>query len=444
MLKRLVVALGLASLAWAQPPGYVALGDSLGEGVQSADASYRSQPYSYVNHIATQLGVTFPLPLIQDGPFTTVESVSGRTRIDPSVETFDLAVSGADTTSILTQAAGTPITDETDLVLSPRTGTQVQIAQSLQAPFMTCWIGSNDALGTILAFDQLDASQLTPVPTFAANYQQIVQSLTGWKNQVVFANVPNVTDVGFLFSNDDLTLFLGQDYGLPTGSYTSAVAMLLLKLGLADSTLLQNPSWVLDASEVQTIESTIQQYNQIIAQDAAAVHMPVVNINSLLEYVHANGIPLGTITLSTRYLGGMFSLDGVHPSNIGHAIVANAFLKTANSAFNLNAPLLTSQQLLTILVQDPFVDFNGNLKVRGRPYAGLLETLGPYLGISGDTADGLMRPGIDAALGRRFMRAYFTATGRDANTAWTQSDAVEAMRRIFGVQKLGVQKRAGN
>jgi len=397
MLKRLVVALGLASLAWAQPPGYVALGDSLGEGVQSADASYRSQPYSYVNHIATQLGVTFPLPLIQDGPFTTVESVSGRTRIDPSVETFDLAVSGADTTSILTQAAGTPITDETDLVLSPRTGTQVQIAQSLQAPFMTCWIGSNDALGTILAFDQLDASQLTPVPTFAA-----------------------------------------------TGSYTSAVAMLLLKLGLADSTLLQNPSWVLDASEVQTIESTIQQYNQIIAQDAAAVHMPVVNINSLLEYVHANGIPLGTITLSTRYLGGMFSLDGVHPSNIGHAIVANAFLKTANSAFNLNAPLLTSQQLLTILVQDPFVDFNGNLKVRGRPYAGLLETLGPYLGISGDTADGLMRPGIDAALGRRFMRAYFTATGRDANTAWTQSDAVEAMRRIFGVQKLGVQKRAGN
>jgi hypothetical protein len=436
MLKRLVVTFGLASLAWAQPPGYVALGDSLGEGVQSLDASYRSQPHGYVNLIATQLGVNFPLPLIQDGATTTVESVTGRTRIDPTVETFDLAVSGADTTSILNQAATTPIANETDLVLSPRTGTQVQIAESLQASFMTCWIGSNDALSAILAFDQLDASQLTPVPVFAANYQQIAQSLTSWKTQVVFANVPNVTDIGFLFSNDDLTLFLGQDYGLPSGSYTSLPAMLLLKMGLAGSGLLEDPSWVLDASEVQTIESTIQQYNQIIAQDAAAVKMPVLNINALLEYVHQNGLPLGSITLTTRYNGGMFSLDGVHPSNIGHAIIANAFLKTANSAFHLNAPLLTSAQIATILKQDPFVDFNGNLIVRGRPYAGLLETLGPSLGISGDTADGIMQPGVNAALGQKFMQAYFTATGRDPKTAWTQKDAVEAMRQIFGLKKL--------
>jgi hypothetical protein len=435
MLKRLVVTFGLASLAWAQPPGYVALGDSLGEGVQSLDASYRSQPYSYVNLIATQLGVNFPLPLIQDGPRTNVNSVTGRTRIDPTVETFDLAVSGADTTSILNQSATTPIANETDLVLSPRTGTQVQIAESLQASFMTCWIGSNDALSAVLAFDQLDASQLTPVPVFAANYQQIVQSLTSWKTRVVFANVPNVTDIGFLFSNDDLTLFLGKDYGLPAGSYTTFPAMLLMKLGLVGRALLEEPGWVLDGSEVQTIESTIQQYNQIIAQDAAAVNMPVLDINSLLEYIHQNGIPFGSITLTTRYNGGIFSLDGVHPSNIGHAIIANAFLKTANSAFHLNAPLLTSAQLGTILEQDPFVDFNGNLIVRGRPYAGILETAGPSFGISGDTADGIMQPGINAAQGKKFMQAYFTAMGRDPNTAWTEKDAVEAMRPIFGLKK---------
>jgi hypothetical protein len=287
----------------------------------------------------------------------------------------------------------------------------------------------------VLAFDQLDASQLTPVPIFAANFHQIAQSLTAWKTQVVFANVPNVTDVGFLFDNDDLTLFLGHDYGLPAGSYTSLVAMLLLKLGMADASLLQNPSWVLDAGEVQTIASTIQQYNQIIAQEAAAVKMPVVDINSLLAFVHKNGVPFGNFTLTTRYLGGMFSLDGVHPSNIGHAVLANAFLKTANAAFHLNAPLLSNQQLSTILVQDPFVDFNGNLKVRGRPFAGLLETLGPSLGISGDTADGIMQPGTNAALGQQLMRNYFAATGRDPETAWTQKDAVEALRLIFGLHQ---------
>src|ERR1700733_5152578 len=431
MLKRIFLALGLASLAWAQPPAYVALGDSLGEGVQSADASYRTQPFGYVNLIATQLGVNFPLPLIKDGPFTTIFSVTNRTRIDPTVASPNLAVSGADSTSILTQVAGTPIANETDLVLSPRTGSQVQIAQSLEAPLMSCWIGSNDALGAVLAFDDLDASQLTPVPVFQANFQQIVQSLTGCNNQVVFANVPNVTDVGFLFDNDDLTLFLGQNYALPAGSYTSLVAMLLLKQGIVDATIMEDPSWVLDSAEVATIESAVQQYNQIIAQEAASVNMPVVDINSLLQAVHTSPITIGSVTLSTRYLGGMFSLDGVHPSNIGHAIVPNEFLKVMNTAFHLNAPLLTTQQLLTILAQDPFVDFNGNLKVRGRPLAGLLETLGPYFGISGDFADGIMKPGIQAELGAKFMRAYFTATGRDPNTAWTQKDAVEAMRHIF-------------
>ena len=125
----------------------------------------------------------------------------------------------------------------------------------------------------------------------------------------------------------------------------------------------------------------------------------------------------------------------MHPSNIGHAVLANAFLKTANAAFHLNAPLLSNQQLSTILVQDPFVDFNGNLKVRGRPFAGLLETLGPSLGISGDTADGIMQPGTNAALGQQLMRNYFAATGRDPETAWTQKDAVEAMRLIFGLHQ---------
>lgn len=435
MLKRLVVALGLASLAHAQAPVYVALGDSLGEGVQSAEATYRTQPYSYPSRIATQIGVNFPLPLIMGGPFAIIESVSGRTRIDPTVASPNLAVSGADSTSILYEVAGMPISTETDLVLAPRTGSQVQIAQSLHAPFMTCWIGSNDALGTVLAFDQLDASQLTPVSVFAANYHQIVQSLTGWNNLVVFANVPNVTDVAFLADNQDLIRFVGQDFGLPAGSYTSIVAMLLLKLGIVDGSVLQDPNWVMDANEVQTIASTIQQYNQIIAQEAAAAKMPVVDIHSLLEYVHANPISIGNLALTTHYLGGMFSLDGVHPSNIGHAIIANEFLKVTNSAFHLNAPLLTTQQLLTILAQDPFVDFNGNLKVRGRPLAGILETLGPSLGISGDFSEALAKPGVNPALAPKFMQAYFTATGRNPNTAWTKKDAIEAMRRIFGLQK---------
>ena len=71
MLKTLAFIIGLAPLAFGQisSPVYVALGDSLGEGVQSADASYRTQPFSYPNLIAAQMGVNFPLPLIKGGAF---------------------------------------------------------------------------------------------------------------------------------------------------------------------------------------------------------------------------------------------------------------------------------------------------------------------------------------------------------------------------------------
>jgi hypothetical protein len=50
-------------------------------------------------------------------------------------------------------------------------------------------------------------------------------------------------------------------------------------------------------------------------------------------------------------------------------------------------------------------------------------------------ADGILKPGVHAALGQTFMRNYFAATGRDPNTAWTRTDAVEAMRQIFRLQK---------
>src|SRR2546428_528707 len=135
MLKRLLFALSLAAQARAQtgPPPYLALGDSLGEGVQSADSTYRTQPFGYPNRIAGQLRVSFPLPLIKGGAFTVVGSVRGRTRVDPTVEGSNLAVAGADSTSILNDRAGTPIDRETDLVLLPRIGSQVEIAESLQS-----------------------------------------------------------------------------------------------------------------------------------------------------------------------------------------------------------------------------------------------------------------------------------------------------------------------
>jgi len=439
MIRRVLLLLGLAFLVSAQtPPPFIALGDSLGEGVQSAIASDRTQPHVYLNLIAEQMNVAFPLPLLSTTFYGVIGNVSGRVRDNPNLVAADMAVSGADSTSILTVAAQTPPADETDLVLAPQFGfTQISAAEASHSPFTICWIGNNDVLAAILAFDDLNATQITPVPVFQANYDQLTSRLGATGSKIVYANIPDVTQIAFLFSPEELSLFLGSSYGLPEGSYTTLVAMLLIRLGLEDPSILQNPNWVLDPTEVQTIHTAVVAFNGIIAAEAAKINAPVVDVYDLFNQYTANPPVIGGVTLMPQFLGGLFSLDGVHPSDIGHALLANGFIGTIDAYYGMNVPKIGTKQLTAILDADPFVDFKGTLQVRGRPLNGLLETLGPYLGISGDFSNlpgaphGLASAGIYPAAGRLFMRQYFQAIGKDPNTKWTAGDAVNAMRYVF-------------
>jgi phospholipase/lecithinase/hemolysin len=412
--------------------------DSLGEGVQSAIASDRTQPHVYLNLIAQQMNVAFPLPLLSTTFYGVIGNVSGRARENPDLVAADMAVSGADSTSILTTAAQTPPADETDLVLEPQFGlTQISAAEASHSPFTICWIGANDVLGAILAFDDLNATQITPVPVFQANYDELTSRLAVTGSEIVYANIPDVTQIAFLFGPEDLALFLGSSYGLPEGSYTTLVAMLLIRLGLEDPSILQDPNWVLDPTEIQTIHNAVVTFNGIIAAEAAEINVPVVDVYDLFNEYTTNPPVIGGVTLTPRFLGGVFSLDGVHPSDIGHALLANAFIGTIDEFYGLSVPTITTSALTAILDADPFIDFKGTLQVRGRPLNGLLETLGPHLGISGDFGNlpgasrGAPSPGIDAAAGRLFMRQYFQAIGKDPNTPWTSADAVAAMRYVF-------------
>jgi hypothetical protein len=94
----LLLTLSTVPAASAQVP-FVGMGDSIGEGVQSGDASEATQPFNFLNLIALRLGTSFPLPLIRTGIFGTVGDTSARSRINPNVAGLDLAVSGADVSS---------------------------------------------------------------------------------------------------------------------------------------------------------------------------------------------------------------------------------------------------------------------------------------------------------------------------------------------------------
>ncbi len=434
-----------SSPAEAGVPIMLAVGDSIGEGVQSADANLRTQPFSYVNLLARQIGVHFPLPLIRSSPLGVIGDTTFRSRLRPYVAASNLSVSGADVHSLLYDRADAlwkyVIDSETDLVLFPRVGSQMEIVEAIRPRFVVCWIGNNDVLSAALSFDQLDATQMTPVEDFRTDFEEIVLRLGSLGTKAVFANIPDVTKIGFLVDDQDLMKFLGSDFDLPEGHFTTIVVMLLIRLGLDDGSLLKDPDFVLDSDEVALIQERIDVFNEIIENGAASINMPVVDINALFDQIDEDPPTFFGIPVTPRFLGGIFSLDGVHPSNIGHALAANAFIETINFHFHVDIPLIPEGDLQRSFLMDPFQDKDGDGRVKGRFGAGLLETLGPVLGISGDENDFVpdgFPPPIDPALGRQFIEQFLPLQGRDSQMAseWNTWDAIEAFRHIFGLEVL--------
>jgi len=371
---------------------FVGMGDSIGEGVQSANAYWVSQASSYLNWIALKAGVPFPMPLIKTGPFGSIGSVNGRARVDSSVEGLNLAVSGADLADVLHTRADAvteaEIDTETDLVLFPRQASQIEIVESLNPSVVVCWIGNNDALSAVTSFNALDATQMTSVADFDAQFTELASRLATLDSAVVFLNVPDVTSTAFLLDAATLEKLTGHSITtLPPRSVTSLAAMFLIRLGLADETLLLDPNWVLDADELLAIQQRVDAFNQIIATRAAAIGALVVDVNWIFKWIVAHPPVYFGTPLTNRPLGGLFSLDGIHPSNIGHAIIADQVMATINSAWGTLIPRVTSEEFNYTLLTDPYWDKDLDQQVVGRPFAGLLETLAVVTGFSGDPND---------------------------------------------------------
>ena len=109
---------------------------------------------------------------------------------------------------------------------------------------------------------------------------------------------------------------------------------------------------VLDAGKVEIIRRAIKRFNTIIETTAEEVGAAVVDIHRLLDRATRQGLPVGDRVLTADFLGGLFSLDGVHPTNTGYAIIANEFIKTLNRQFRAGIPPV---DVAAVLSEDPLV-----------------------------------------------------------------------------------------
>ncbi|MET3733117.1 SGNH/GDSL hydrolase family protein [Moheibacter stercoris] len=101
---------------------------------------------------------------------------------------------------------------------------------------------------------------------------------------------------------------------------------------------LTNPladKWVLTASEKNAVIAATDAYNAAIAQLAAQYDLAFVDAHKAMKDLSSDsGITYFGNTYTTTFVsGGAFSLDGVHLTGRGYAVVANYFIEAINHKF---------------------------------------------------------------------------------------------------------------
>jgi hypothetical protein len=96
----------------------------------------------------------------------------------------------------------------------------------------------------------------------------------------------------------------------------------------------------------------VDAFNAVIFFQSLTHGATVVDTHALVDKLARNGYKAHGRVLTTRFLGGLISLDGIHPTNTGYAIIANAFIDTMNEAWGTDIPHANVNQ---IAEHDPLV-----------------------------------------------------------------------------------------
>jgi hypothetical protein len=99
--------------------------------------------------------------------------------------------------------------------------------------------------------------------------------------------------------------------------------------------------WFLEPSEWSEIQAATQAYNQTIRRLAQAKGLALADLNLLFAQLATGGLWAEGIPFNSNFvIGGFFSLDGLHPTGRGQALIANEFIKALNTTYSANLPLV--------------------------------------------------------------------------------------------------------
>jgi hypothetical protein len=379
---------------------YVALGTSLAAGYESDGLAERHQPYSYANQFARLTGASpwDRCTIDADGSNTAdtgpmlnllsltppiiatsghVKGTAGNQSLPTDYHNLGvpgaLLVDVADSSAYYGNGAQVPYHSAHFAFVARHRGTLLMQMARLQPTFITFEYGANEILGGLFTATH---GPLFDVPTWSFILHGTLDGMQALapSAKVAIMNVPDPTDVPFARTFSWITR---NDLGVPTPLLADSAgvtvplrpgSLVLLTAGEAlaagDGFPTDCHSYVSGApgtgqplaaamvmrpDQVALLQAAVNGYNTAIATEAAARSFALVDLYQTFKDAAANGLDYNGHHYSTAFLtGGLFSIDGIHPSALGYGLITNALISAVNLKFGAAiAPLDYSECLTT-------------------------------------------------------------------------------------------------
>jgi len=365
----------------------VVVGDSLSAGFQNFSLFDSSsvpglpsggQKQGYTAIVANQAGAALPQALISYPgipPALTLNSMGqlsrGTTtgsRENNNQQAYNLSVPGFTVADALAHPFVFPPTNAIDAMadsvlatpgVTPGCGvipttsglilSEVVCASALQPSIIFVSIGNNDALQSVTL-----GIPPTDLPTFAGQFATLIGTLSRTGAKLVVANVPDVSVVPFLIPVPAFQAACGLTISPPLPGSVTSLDYVVLDITNPNPTAVNvcTNYAVRTKALVDSAQGAVVGYNVIIEALTLLYRGVVVDVNGLLVQIAQKGYNAGGHKLTTAFGGGIFSLDGIHPTNTGYAILANEFIKEINRGFGTDVPPVSVEH---VAATDPLV-----------------------------------------------------------------------------------------
>jgi hypothetical protein len=362
---------------------FVVLGEGLGAGMGDFALRDIYQTNTFGALIAQQLSSGFPQPLMElpgigSAPGFPALAVSlpslgqqtVRETFPPDLFVYNLSVPGMTVANAISKLPVRPLIQKNDpaqTLLNMILGypaltltnvplwTQVQYAQALNPSLAVVELGYYDVLDAAV---NGDPTLLPSVSTFQSNYSTIVSALRGLYANVVAMTIPSPFDTAYFTSLPSAAQLVGASpadlqalYGFQSTDLLTVPGLMAVGSQLYGNSPGALPAHsTISAATAAQIISAVSSMNSAINTVAQQQGAMVYDLNALFASVKANGVTVGTTTLTSNYLGGFYTLDGYYPGITGHVLIANGVISLLNKTFGTSYATVNPS---TLLASDP-------------------------------------------------------------------------------------------